>query len=101
MTHHWGYVGAVVSALLFGLSATLNKIAVADVNPTVVAGFTYLFAGIAMAALRFSPLRKRIMSILKTPTQTEPTFCRRDLWTLALIVLSGSMIAPFLFLNGL
>ena len=101
MTHHWGYVGAVISALLFGLSATLNKIAVADVNPTVVAGFTYLFAGIALAALRFSPLRSRIMNMLRTPTQTEPTFCGKDVWILLLVVLSGSILAPFLFLNGL
>jgi len=101
MTHHWGYVGAVTSALLFGLSATLNKIAVADANPTVVAGFTYLFAGISLAALRFSPLRSRIMNKLRTPTQTELTFCRKDAWILLLVVLSGSILAPFLFLNGL
>jgi len=101
MTHHWGYVGAVTSALLFGLSATLNKIAVADANPTVVAGFTYLFAGISLTALRFSPLRNRIMNMLRTPTQTELTFCRKDAWILLLVVLSGSILAPFLFLNGL
>ena len=32
MTHHWGYVSAVASALLFGISSTLNKIALENVN---------------------------------------------------------------------
>lgn len=101
MTHHWGYVGAVVSALLFGIGATLNKIALSGVHPTVVAGLTYLFAGIALAAIRFSPANNRILRLLKTPTKTEQTFCRKDTITLLLVVLSGSTIAPFLFLYGL
>jgi drug/metabolite transporter (DMT)-like permease len=101
MTHHWGYVGAVVSAILFGIGATLNKIVLADVHPTVVAGLTYLFAGVALAVIRFSPVRSRIMCLLKTPTKTEKTFCRKDTLILVLVVLSGSTVAPFLFLNGL
>lgn len=101
MSHHWGYVGAVTAALLFGIGATLNKIVLADVHQTVVAGLTYLFAGAALAVIRFSPLRSRVMRLLKTPTPTEHTFCRKDTLILALVVLSGSTIAPFLFLNGL
>ena len=101
MTHHWGYVGAVASAILFGLGTTLNKLALADVNPTVVAGLTYLFAGISLAAIRFSPLRGRVMKLIKTPAKTQPTFCRRDVATLGLVALCGSIIAPLLFLNGL
>jgi hypothetical protein len=27
MSHHWGYVSVIVSAILFGVSSTLNKIA--------------------------------------------------------------------------
>jgi hypothetical protein len=38
LTHHWGYVGAVVSAVLFGMWATLSKLVLADVHPSVVAG---------------------------------------------------------------
>lgn len=101
MTHHWGYVGAVVSAILFGIGATLNKIVLADVHPTVVAGLTYLFAGAALAAIRFSPINSRILRLLKTPTKTEQTFCRKDTLVLVLVVLSGSTIAPLLFLYGL
>jgi drug/metabolite transporter (DMT)-like permease len=101
MTHHWGYVGAVVSALLFGVGTTLNKIALADVHPTVMAGLIYFFAGITLSIARFSPVRKYVMIVLKTPTKTEPKICRKDIGVLGLVVLSGSMTAPFLFLNGL
>jgi hypothetical protein len=34
LTRHWGYVGAVVSAVLFGMGATLNKLVLADVHPS-------------------------------------------------------------------
>jgi drug/metabolite transporter (DMT)-like permease len=101
MTHHWGYVGAVGAALLFGIGTTLNKIVLSNVNPTIVAGLIYLFAGIALSAVRFSPIRKHVMQLLKTPTKTEPKFCKKDVATLGLVVLCGSVIAPFLFLNGL
>ena len=50
MTHHWGYVGAIASALLFGVGTTLNKLALVNVNPTIVAGLIYLFAGFALSA---------------------------------------------------
>lgn len=101
MTHHWGYVGAVSSAVLFGIGATFNKIVLASVHPTVVAGLIYLFAGIVLSLIRFSPLRRSIMRLLETPTQTEAKICRKDVFFLALVVLSGATIAPYLFLNGL
>ena len=101
MSHHWGYVGAVASALLFGVGTTLNKIALSDVHPTVVAGLIYFFAGLTLVVVRFSPVRRHVMRALKTPTKTEPKICRKDITVLGLIVLSGSIAAPFLFLNGL
>lgn len=45
MTYHWGYMAAILSALLYGIGATLNKIVLANVHPTVVAGLIYLFTG--------------------------------------------------------
>lgn len=101
MTHHWGYVGAIASAILFGVGTTLNKLALADVNPTVVAGLIYLFAGVSLSIVRFSPIRSRVMKLIKTPAKTESKFCKKDVATLSLVVLSGSVIAPILFLNGL
>jgi len=101
LTHHWGYVGAISSALLFGMGATLNKIVLGQVHPTVVAGLIYLFAGISLSLVRLSPFRNRIMSLLKTPTKTEAKIHMKDFVILGMVVLSGSTIAPLLFLNGL
>jgi drug/metabolite transporter (DMT)-like permease len=101
VTHHWGYVGSLASALLFGIGTTFNKIALADVNPVVVAGLLYLFAGLSLAIVRFTPAVRYLTQLIQTPTKTDSKFCRKDFVTLGFVVLCGSMIAPFLFLNGL
>ena len=66
-----------------------------------MAGLIYLFAGLALAVVRFSPIRGRVMRLIKTPTKTEAKFCKKDIAVLGFVVLSGSIIAPLLFLNGL
>jgi drug/metabolite transporter (DMT)-like permease len=101
MTHHLGYIAVLASALLTGVGITLNKLALAEVNPTVVAGLTYLFAGVALAIMRFSPLNTRLMRLIKGSTNTEATFCRKDVIVLLLLITAGSIIAPFLFFKGL
>lgn len=101
MTHHWGYLGAIASSILFGMTATLNKIALENVDPLIVAGLIYFIAGIILLCIRFSPLQKLILSIMETPTKTEDAIMRRDYLVLAFVILSGAVIAPFLFLYGL
>jgi len=101
MTHHWGYVGAVSAAVLFGLSSTLNKIILAEVHPLVVAGLTYFIAGVFLLAVRLSPLHKIILSWLETPTKVEQTMDRKDYVILLLVALSGAVAASFLFVYGL
>ncbi|HWQ17357.1 MAG TPA: DMT family transporter [Sulfolobales archaeon] len=101
MVHRWGYIAAISSALLFGLGATLNKIVLADVHPTVVAGAIYMFAGLFLSIVRFSPLSSRLLTILAIPTGAEARIDKKDLGILALIILSGSTVAPLLYLNGL
>jgi len=101
MAHNLGYVTAVGSAFLFGLSATLNKIILTDIHPTLVAGLVYLFAGLSLLVIRFSMLNNGILKMVKTSTETEPKFCRKDMMFLSLVVISGSIIAPFFFFNGL
>lgn len=100
MSHHWGYVSAVVSAILFGVSSTLNKIALENVNPTVVAGMIYFVAGVFLFAVHLSPLCKKILTRLDT-SETETKILKRDFRVLAFVVLCGSTIAPLLLLNGL
>jgi len=41
------------------------------------------------------------LSIMETPTKTETVIGRRDFEVLAIVILSGAVIAPFLFLYGL
>jgi drug/metabolite transporter (DMT)-like permease len=101
MAHRVGYVAVLASALLTGVGITLNKLALVEVNPTVVAGLTYLFAGVALAIVRFSPLNIRLMRKLKGSVKTEAPFCRKDIVVLLLLIAAGSVIAPFLFFNGL
>lgn len=101
MTHHWGYVGAFTAAILFGISATLNKVVLSEVNPTVAAGSIYIIAGLVLFAVRFSPFNKKILSLLETPTETEKNIQKKDYIILSLVIISGSFIAPFLFMHGL
>jgi drug/metabolite transporter (DMT)-like permease len=101
MTHHWGYVGAITAALLFGISATLNKIVLNETHPLIVAVLIFLIAVIVLFFIRLSPLNKKILSLFKTPTKTEKTISGKDYGVLALVILFGSVIAPFLFMHGL
>ena len=100
MSHHWGYVAAVVSAILFGVSSTLNKIALENVNPTVVAGMIYFVAGVFLFAVHLSPLCPKVLAKLDS-SETETKITKRDFRILAFVILCGSTIAPLLLLNGL
>ncbi|NJE09009.1 DMT family transporter [Thermococcus sp. M39] len=101
MTHHYGYVSALLAALLFGISSTLNKIALREVHPMIVAGSIYLTAGIVLMLLRFTPLKDKILERLEFKVKTQEYFSRRDLLLLAFIVLFGSFLAPLSFMFGL
>lgn len=101
MTHHWGYVGAIVSAVLFGISSTLNKIALENVNPFLIAALIYFIGGVFLFVVRLSPLNKRVLSLLETPTETETKISSYDYATLGFVILSGAVVAPVLLLYGL
>ncbi|UCD96873.1 MAG: DMT family transporter [Candidatus Bathyarchaeota archaeon] len=101
MTHHWGYVGAIASAVLFGVSSTLNKLALEDVNPLVVAGSVYFIGGLLLFGIHLSPLHKRLLTLFETPTETETVISKKDYRTLAFVVLFGSILAPVMLLYGL
>lgn len=94
-------MGAVTSAILFGISSTLNKIVLEKMNPLIVAGMIYFIAGVLLLAFHFSPVHKKILSLFKTPTQTETKLLTRDYKILTLVILCGSIIAPLLLLHGL
>jgi len=100
LTHHWGYVSAVASALLFGISSTLNKIALENVHPTLTAGMIYFIGGVFLFGIHFSPLSKRILTLFGSP-EIEPKITAKDLRILAFVIICGSVVAPLLLLNGL
>jgi drug/metabolite transporter (DMT)-like permease len=93
-------VSAVVSALLFGTSATLNKIALENVHPTVVAGMIYFIGGVFLFGIHFSPLSKKILALFESP-EIEHKITTKDFRILAFVILCGSVIAPLLLLKGL
>jgi drug/metabolite transporter (DMT)-like permease len=100
LSHHWGYVAAVISAILFGVSSTLNKLALEEVNPTVIAGLIYFVAGVLLFAFHLTPLCNKLLSKLDT-SETETTITHKDYRTLVFVIICGSIIAPLLLLNGL
>jgi drug/metabolite transporter (DMT)-like permease len=93
-------MSAIASAVLFGLSSTLNKIALENVNPTIVAGIIYFAGGIFLFVIHFSPLSEKILALFESP-EIEVKITKRDLGILAFVVLCGSTVAPVLLLNGL
>ncbi|MCK4478109.1 DMT family transporter [Candidatus Bathyarchaeota archaeon] len=101
MTHHWGYVGAIVSAILFGAFSTLNKITLEAVNPLIVAGMIYFVGGIFLFIVHLSPLYRKVLALFETPTETETSISKKDYRILALVILCGSIIAPLMLLHGL
>ena len=93
-------MSAVASALLFGTSSTLNKIALEDVHPTVIAGMIYFIGGVFLFGIHFSPLSKKILALFESP-EIESKIKTKDFGILAFVILCGSVVAPLLLLNGL
>jgi len=91
----------MLSSILFGISSALNKIALVDVDPLIVAGMIYFIGGILLFGIHLSPLHRVLLSLFETPTETETKIARKDLLTLASVIISGSVIAPYLLLQGL
>ena len=62
---------------------------------------TYLIGGILLLTIHLSPLHKKLLILFETPTQTETTISKKDYKILAFVIICGSIIAPFLLLQGL
>lgn len=91
---HRGILSALGSALLFGASTPLAKVAVSSADPLLIAGLLYLGSGIGLAisrTIRAGPLTKR----------KETPLSRADLPWLAGATLVGGVAGPALLLLGL
>jgi drug/metabolite transporter (DMT)-like permease len=101
MSHHWGYVAALCSALLFGVSTTVNKILLESVSPLTIASLTYVIGGIFLGTVNFLPKKASLVTRFKLPSSAarEPTW--KDGMLLLLVALFGGVLAPSLNLIGL
>ena len=87
-----GVVYALVAATLFGISATLSKLALRDTSPELLAGLLYLGSG---AGLTLLWIGRRIAASSGT------SLARRDLPWFAASILAGGVAAPMLLMLGL
>jgi drug/metabolite transporter (DMT)-like permease len=101
MSHHWGYVAILCSALLFGVSTTVNKILLESVSPLMIASLTYIIAGIFLGTVNFLPEKASLVSRLKLPSSTRTEPARKDAVLLLLSALFGGVLGPSLYLTGL
>ena len=86
---------ALLSAGLFGISMPLAKVLLGEgVSPWLLAGLLYLGSGLGLAVLQLA--RKAVGASL-----AEAPLRRADLPWLALVVLSGGVVAPVLLMLGL
>ncbi|MGC9516800.1 MAG: DMT family transporter [Methanomicrobiales archaeon] len=97
----WGYLSIIAAMVFFGISSTLNKILLVDINPISLAALSYIIAGTFLMIIRFSPLKDKILNILSHKTETENIITYKDYGILFLTAILGTVIAPIVFLNGL
>src|SRR6476469_5989574 len=86
---------AIASAVLFGASTPFAKLLLGDgVSPWLMAGLLYLGSGLGLALLQ-AVRRASGTAFAEAPLR------RADLPWLALVVLSGGVVAPVLLMLGL
>ena len=96
----WGYLNAVLAAALFGGCVAFEKIAVGEVHPLIVAGATYLSAGLVLSLVRFSPLKGWVEKKLRL-VHHDKKLSGTDWTYLFLVALSGAVVGPVLYFYGL
>jgi drug/metabolite transporter (DMT)-like permease len=92
-----GVIAALISALLFSLSAPLGKLLLQDIPPLLLAGLLYLGCGLGLAALTSF---RRLVS-RHDPTCVESKLRGLDYLYLGGAVLAGGVAAPIFLLYGL
>ncbi len=100
MSNTQGYINVLIAAALFGVTTTLNKIVLKEMNPLAVSGLIYLCAGILLSIIRYFPQHKKVLEKFNISSQ-EKKLNNTDWRYLILIALCGAAIGPFLFLYGL
>jgi drug/metabolite transporter (DMT)-like permease len=86
-----GLAYALAAAVLFGASAPLAKLLIAESSPQLIAGLLYLGSGVGLA----------IVTLARGKTGKESPLRRGDAPWLAGAIASGGVIAPLLLMLGL
>lgn len=103
MSHHWGYISALLAAILFGTGNVISKILLNDLHPLLVAGLIYLVSGVFLVAIRIQSQMKfnSFYGFLGLEYRKFPTLDLRDFKILLGMVFFGAFLAPYIFLYGL
>jgi drug/metabolite transporter (DMT)-like permease len=94
-------MAVLFSAFFYGIGITINKIMLESVSPIFLATMTQLVIGILLAGPNLVPKTARLGNLLKLPSREKTKFVRRDLLVIVPMVLSGGVLAYYLFLMGL
>jgi len=101
MSHHWGYVAVLLSAFLFGIGTTINKMLLETMSPLFIAAVTYFLAGILLASSNLLTRNRKSISWLRLPPRAKSEFVRRDIVLIIFVTMVGGVLAPYLYLLGL
>ncbi len=101
MNRSWGYLSALMVALLFGVWFSLDKILLGYLHPFALAALTYLIASVFLFFVNFSPLKNRILNTINQKSRVENFISKKEYFILFLTAIFGSVIAPALYLSGL
>lgn len=101
MNRFWGYLSAIMVALLFGVWFSLDKMLLSYLHPLALAALIYLLASVFLFLIRVSPLHPHILRIVHRESNVEIHISRRNYLTLFLTAVFGAVIAPALYLTGL
>lgn len=101
MNRSWGYLSALMVALLFGVWFSLDKILLGYLHPFALAALTYLIASVFLFFVYLSPLKNRILKTINKKSRVENFISKKEYFILFLTAIFGSVIAPALYLSGL
>lgn len=103
MTHHWSYLAAGLSAIIYSISYALNKLLLVEIEPLLLAGILYLALGLYLLILRVFPARlaRPLYSFLGLERAKFPSLKRKSLPALLVTVFFGAFMAPISFYYGL
>ncbi len=101
MSRFWGYLSAIMVAILFGVWYSLDKILLGYLHPLVLAAMVYTLASMLLLLIRISPLNSPLLEVMHRQSKVETHITCKNYVTLFLTAICGAVMAPALYLSGL